>query len=440
MTTLLPRPSWNPVIHAGILVTFLGLPSIFNPILDVATVIPLFITHSLSSPLILLSLLFFPLIIIASSAIYTNALHPRLFTILTLILTITLLITFSTTSILYFYIFFEFSLIPTSLLILFWGYQPERVIATIYLLLYIIAFSLPLLFSISYFYSANNTFSFPFSFASLTLPSTYHLILTLSFLIALLVKLPIFFTHLWLPKAHVEAPVAGSIILAGILLKLGAYGLLQFIPFTPLITSPIPSILVPLALLGALIARIICLQQTDIKSLIAYASVRHIGLLLAAVIIGTPSGYNAALLIRLAHGLASSALFRLANYTYIITGTRNLFLIKGLITFTPILTFWWFLFLALNLGAPPSLNFIRELLLILSIIPSSLSLSPIIFLIITLSAAYSLLLYTTLNHGSPSSFLTPSAPFPPLTHLILLLHFLPLLLLILTPHLILWTY
>ena len=157
---------------------------------------------------------------------------------------------------------------------------------------------------------------------------------------AFLVKLPLYSTHLWLPKAHVEAPVAGSIILAGILLKLGVYGLLRVYSSIPHLPTSLFFIIVPLSLVGAVMTSLICLRQTDFKALIAYSSVGHIGLLAGGLFSSFLWGWQGALTIRVAHGLCSSGLFALANILYLTANTRSLFLIKGLQAYFPTITMW----------------------------------------------------------------------------------------------------
>lgn len=157
-------------------------------------------------------------------------------------------------------------------------------------------------------------------------------------LIGFLVKLPIFSTHLWLPKAHVEAPIAGSIVLAAILLKLGGYGLARMATLFQNIVSSTSSLLIRISITGAVATRLICMRQPDLKSLIAYSSVGHIGLILTGILSNSAWGISGSLIIIVAHGLSSSALFIIANLSYEITHTRSIFLTKGLITINPTIT------------------------------------------------------------------------------------------------------
>lgn len=159
-------------------------------------------------------------------------------------------------------------------------------------------------------------------------------------ILGFLVKLPLFSVHLWLPKAHVEAPVAGSIILAAILLKLGGYGLARMVIMFNYINKLLVAPIVSVAIIGGVVTSIICLRQTDIKSLIAYSSVGHIGLIVAGILSNSKLGIQARLAIMIAHGLRSSAIFCIANINYGITSTRRILLTKGIISIIPNISIW----------------------------------------------------------------------------------------------------
>jgi len=401
-----------------------------NPILTNNSIF----SDNLSFPLIILTLWISGLIITARFNTLIKNKSPFIFIFFILLLNLILLFTFSQTNILSFYICFEASLIPTLLLILGWGYQPERLKASFYLIIYTVAASLPLLLSLLFIFSKNNSLSF--LLFKWSLPSLFNSFFWIFILLAFLVKIPIYLTHLWLPKAHVEAPVAGSIILAAILLKLGSYGLLRISTIFPFLTKSLAEPITAISLWGAVITRIICIRQPDIKSLIAYSSVGHIGLLTAGIITVQIWGWEGAIIIIIAHGFCSSAIFALANCLYETTSTRSLFLTKGILAIFPIFALFFFIFRAANIAAPPSLNLASEIILLTSI----LSLTPFTSLLIAttrfLAAVYSLYLYTARHHGRPSNFINPLSLFTTRNYTICILHFIPLFFLILKPDII----
>jgi len=363
------------------------------------------IVDSLSSPLLLLTLWISALIILASYKIIIIKTSPLLFLQLIIILNIILILTFTQPNLLMFYILFEASLIPTLLIILGWGTQPERLQAGLYLIIYTIAASLPLLLSIMIIMSLNISLFFPLYLWN---TPNLNILWWSATILAFLTKIPLYSLHLWLPKAHVEAPVAGSIILAAILLKLGGYGLIRLASLSQSTNNKFIPFLIALTLWGAIITRLICLRQTDLKALIAYSSIGHIGLITAGVISNSSWGYEAALIMIIAHGLSSSGLFAIANSIYESSHTRSLFLTKGIQAIFPFISLLWFLLSIANIAAPPSLNLIAEISLFSSILFTSLFTRIPLFLSRLLAGAYSLFLFTSTQHGHPSIYQTPT--------------------------------
>jgi len=262
-----------------------------------------------------------------------------------------------------FYIFYEVNLIPIIILIYGWGYQYERFRAGFYLFFYMFFFSLPFFSCLFILNSFNFIFIYYLDF-SFSLNLFYYLFL----LIIFLVKIPLFIFHIWLPKAHVEAPISGSIILAGITLKLGGFGVYRVIIIIFNINLKINFFFISLCLLGIFYLSLVCFFQRDLKILIAYSSVVHMGLVIIGFITLNCWGFRGSLILIFGHGLCSSGLFCLRNICYVRFKSRRIFLNKGLINIYPFLSFWWFLICSSNISFPPSLNLFGEVFLLIRLI------------------------------------------------------------------------
>nr|YP_009487935.1 NADH dehydrogenase subunit 4 [Anopheles fluminensis]AWB99169.1 NADH dehydrogenase subunit 4 [Anopheles fluminensis]AWB99455.1 NADH dehydrogenase subunit 4 [Anopheles fluminensis] len=382
----------------------------------------------ISYGLILLSFWICGLMLMASEKVLVMNNYEKLFIFMILFLLLMLVLTFSSMSMFMFYLFFEASLIPTLFLILGWGYQPERLQAGVYLLFYTLLASLPLLVGIFYILNFMNTLSFTlllnYSFLNMNL-------LYLSLIFAFLVKMPMFLVHLWLPKAHVEAPVSGSMILAGILLKLGGYGLLRMFSLLQVSGVKYNYWWISVSLVGGVLISLVCLRQTDLKALIAYSSVAHMGIVLSGLLTMTYWGLTGSYALMIAHGLCSSGLFCLANISYERMGSRSLLINKGLLNFMPTLSLWWFLLCSGNMAAPPTLNLLGEISLLNSIVSWSWVSMIMLAFLSFFSAAYSLYLFAYSQHGKVYSGVYFFSIGNIREFLLLMLHWLPLNLLIL---------
>nr|YP_009334280.1 NADH dehydrogenase subunit 4 [Andraca theae]APO08739.1 NADH dehydrogenase subunit 4 [Andraca theae] len=376
----------------------------------------------ISSGLIMLSIWICSLMILASENLLKLNFYINFFLFNVVFLLIMLYLTFSVMNLFLFYLFFEGSLIPTLLLIIGWGYQPERLQAGMYLLFYTLFASLPLLLGIFYIFISYNCIMIYF----LKFLNLDFIILYLVMISAFLVKMPMYFVHLWLPKAHVEAPVSGSMILAGIMLKLGGYGLLRVMIFLQSINLKLNYFWVIMSLVGGFYISLKCFCQVDIKSLIAYSSVAHMSMVIGGIMVMNYWGFMGSYLLMIGHGLCSSGMFCLANINYERVHSRSFFVNKGMMNFMPSMSLWWFLLMSSNMAAPPSLNLLGEISLLNSLLSWSWLMMVVLVLISFFSAGYSLYLYSYSQHGKfymglYSFYLGVSREY-----LLLLLHWLPL--------------
>ena len=333
-----------------------------------------------------------------------------------LIITLTFLLcySFSFSSILLFYIIFERILIPTILIIMAWGSQPERIQASLYFLFYTIVASLPLLIVISI------SGGFYIRFLSLAgSPPFIGFTITSCILIRILVKFPIYFSHLWLPKAHVEAPLAASIILAAVLLKLAGYGIwrLMWIWESPRVII----FTLSCSLVGAAIAASATLIQIDLKALVAYSSVVHMRLVIASILSYSSIAIRSSLIIIVSHGVCSSGIFVIVNSFYARSQSRRIILNHGMGSPITFLLVGILLISTMNFSLPPRISLVREIIIFYTlyyIMSINISLCCIVSLY---SFAFTITIYYFVFHGSAMTFL-PSRLDTPKEYLSLHFH------------------
>nr|YP_010381600.1 NADH dehydrogenase subunit 4 [Neosymplana vittatum]UDL71975.1 NADH dehydrogenase subunit 4 [Neosymplana vittatum] len=337
-----------------------------------------------------------------------------------------LFLVFSVMDFFYFYFFFEGSMLPVFLILFGWGYQPERLGAGFYLIFYTLFGSFPFLLIIFYMMSSKGSFSYFLDYKF----SSYFLMFFL--LMSFFIKFPMFGFHSWLPSAHVEAPVGGSMILAGVLLKLGGYGFIRVIPFVYKFIFNYSYFFISLSLWGCIVISFICIVQSDLKMLIAYSSVCHMSLVIVGLFTMTWCGMMGSLVLMIGHGFVSSGLFFLVGIVYNRFSSRSFFILKGMISFLPSLSLFWFVFCVMNMSCPPSINLFSEIFIVLSCLSWSNLTFMYLFFILFLSACYSLTIFFLTQHGFMSSLMKYSSYCYLMEYFILFLHGFPVFFMILS--------
>ena len=298
-----------------------------------------------------------------------------------------------------FYLFFEGGLIPMFLIIGIWGGE-RRVYATFKFFLFTLAGSVFMLLAIIAIYMETGTTNITYLLQFDLAPSLQY-IFWLSFFASFAVKIPMWPVHTWLPDAHVEAPTAGSVILAGVLLKMAGYGFIRFsLGIFPIASSYFAPFIFTLSIIAIIYASLVALVQTDMKKLIAYSSVAHMGFVTLGIFTFTLQGIEGAIIQMLSHGIISAALFLCVGVVYDRIHTREIDRYGGLVNRMPIYAFAFMIFIMGSIGLPGTSGFVGEFLVLLSIFSVNTYFAVFATSGVVLAAAYSLWLYRKVIFGS----------------------------------------
>lgn len=306
---------------------------------------------------------------------------------------------FSALDAILFYIFWEGMLIPMFLIIGIWGGE-NRVYATIKFFLYTLLGSLLMLVAFLYLYNISGSSFSITEWHALPIAHTAQVLLFIAFFTAFAVKVPMVPVHTWLPDAHVEAPTGGSVILAAVMLKMGAYGFLRFtLPILPDASRTLAGVMIALSLIAVVYIALVALAQTDMKKLIAYSSISHMGFVTLGFFVFNQHGIEGGIVQMISHGFVSGALFLCVGVLYDRLHSRKIDTYGGVAHSMPVFAALMMLFTLANVGLPGTSGFVGELLVIIGAFQESAVYAAIAALTLILGAAYTLRMYKRVIYG-----------------------------------------
>jgi len=351
----------------------------------------------ISMVFLILTLFIFPICFASSWAVSKQ--QKTFFTNL-LAMEVLLVLTFVTTDLFYFYVFFESLLIPMFMLIGVWGARRRKIKAAYLFFLYTLFGSLVMLFGVLYLFIITGSTNYYVLFNTV-LEKDQQQLIWLTFFMAFAVKMPLYPFHIWLPEAHVEAPTVGSMLLASLLLKLGGYGFLRFsLAMLHEGSAHFNSLVTTLSVLGVVYGSIATIRQIDLKRVIAYSSVAHMNLVMLGLFSYNQQGIEGAIYLMVGHGVVSTALFFCVGVLYDRYHSRLLRYYGGLVTVMPLFSFFFFAFTLANMSFPGTSNFLGELLLFLGIFGNNNVTLIFSTAGIVLSAVYSVWLFNRVCFGT----------------------------------------